>query len=100
MDNSAIELIQMIRKQGAHYNVQEVFMGKVASVTPLKIKFQTLTVNGNVFMKTRQFQHLLDEDCTRTGCTCPSYKLKTGDEVLILYSKELDKYILLDKVVK
>ena len=43
------ELIKLMREQGAHYNVQEVFLGEVISKSPLKIKFSDIEVRVNTF---------------------------------------------------
>ncbi len=93
------ELINLMREQGAHYNVQEVFLGKVISKSPLKIKFCELEIKGDTFLKTRKFLELFDAKCTAKDCNCVQRRVENGDTVLIIYSKEIDKYILVDKVM-
>lgn len=98
--NAAIELIENLRKEGAYYNVQEIFIGKVISKSPLKIKFSDIEVKGDTFFKTRKFLELFDEKCTAKDCNCIHRRIETGDDVLIVYSKEIEKYILVDKIYK
>lgn len=93
------ELIKLMREQGAHYNVQEVFLGEVISKSPLKIKFSDIEVKGEYFLKTRKFLELFDHKCSRDNCNCVQRRVENGDTVLIIYSKEIDKYILVDKVM-
>lgn len=88
------EFIKLMREQGAHYNVREAFFGEVVSASPLKVKFSDLTIKEKMFAKSQAF---LDHQ--------EIYKhfgkqyIKKGDTLLIVYLKELDKYVIMDKVV-
>lgn len=94
MDNPSIKFIENIRQQGAYFNVQELFFGKATSASPLKVKFKNIIVEEKSFAKTQSFIDL-EKAYKHYGKTF----IKTGDVLLIAYLKEIDKYIIVDKVV-
>lgn len=92
MENPSIKLIENIRKQGAYFNVQEIFFGKVISPSPLKVKFKDIIVDN--LAVTQSFIDL--------GIAYKHFDkvfLKAGDIVLIVYFQDIDKYVVVDKVV-
>lgn len=91
----SIELIESMREEGKHFNIQEVFLAEVIAGLPdLKIKFQDIEL-------TKKELYILQGLKDRKKASEHSeyrFELKKGDKVILLQVAE--SYIVVDKVVK
>ena len=91
----SIELIEAMREEGKHFNIQEVFLAEVVSGMPdLKVKFKDIEL-------TKKELYILQGVKDRKGASVESnyrFELKKGDKVILLQVAE--SYIVVDKVVK
>lgn len=91
----AIELIESMREEGKHFNIQEVFLAEVISGLPnLRVKFEDIEL-------TKKELYVLQGLKDRKTASLHSeyrFELKKGDKVILLQVAE--SYIVVDKVVK
>ena len=91
----SIELIEAMREEGKHFNIQEVFLAEVIAGLPdLKVKFQDIELTK----KELYIAQGLKDRKKASEHSEYRFELKGGDKVLLLQVAE--SYIVIDKVVK
>lgn len=91
----SIELIESMREEGKHFNIQEVFLAEVIAGLPdLKVKFQDIELTK----KELYIAQGLKDRKKASEHSEYRFELKGGDKVLLLQVAE--SYIVIDKVVK
>lgn len=80
--NEYEELIDIIRKQGMYFNPPTIKIGKMTNKSCIKIKEQELDAGDYILS-----DHLFGT-------------LNNNDEVALIFSPDINKYIVLARVVK